>query len=718
MKRARWEGNEIILTDDMENNSISLVENNDESFEIIGATTIMRGFQCTQSVTPGMSAIIPYGIAYDETLKKLLVNLASVTATFTAADPVSARRDIVEIRRLEFETTLANRQFKNAGTGAISTSPINTETEYNIEVKVVAGSPGGSAPSVEAGWIKIAEVLIPAASSTVVNANIFNVNSVATGLSNTSWTTDITSIHRNGSLSEMKTQLYGLTQSITTISLTVTGLTATATLTSTGQTILARDGGQVLVSGHSGTTYNLGVKTVAGNALALGNATGNGDIFLDFTNSVTAVRARIASKNETTADLDFYTGGNITTPKLSILNSGNVLIGTPTDSTIGILQLETDSVNTLNIRNSTGTVNKRSYGFYAANDFLRLRSFDDAGASAFSAIMEWTHGGNVLIRGGADTGEGLHVGSGGMRVTGTNGSIIIQSTGDTFQMTRNSTNFLWATGSIATVAIGTGPTVTLTDANLICNADQSVTVNTTLLVDTISEKTASAGVTIDGLLIKDSGIGASLTITGSLTATTSLITNTISERTTASGVTIDSVLLKDNSVTATSIFTGTISEKTASAGITFNNIVKVGTISEKTASAGVTFNNVVKVDTISEKTASAGVSVQASSGEQLLTKIIPIGDWDMTTTNSLSVAHTIPDYSKIRTVYVLVRRDSDAATPQVTRLDYDDNIVSGYYTNIGVTNMLLVAISGGIFDNINYNQTSYNRGWITITYEV
>jgi len=56
-----------------------------------------------------------------------------------------------------------------------------------------------------------------------------------------------------------------------------------------------------------------------------------------------------------------------------------------------------------------------------------------------------------------------------------------------------------------------------------------ITINDTIKVDTISEKTSANGVTIDGVLIKDNAVN----------------TDTISEKTSAAGVTIDGVLIKD-----------------------------------------------------------------------------------------------------------------------------------------------------------------------------
>lgn len=75
---------------------------------------------------------------------------------------------------------------------------------------------------------------------------------------------------------------------------------------------------------------------------------------------------------------------------------------------------------------------------------------------------------------------------------------------------------------------------------------------TTVVTDTISEKTAATGVTIDGVLLKDSQV----------------TTDVINEKTGAAGVTLDGVQLKDSQV-----YTDTINEKTGAAGVTIDGVL-------------------------------------------------------------------------------------------------------------------------------------------------
>lgn len=138
-----------------------------------------------------------------------------------------------------------------------------------------------------------------------------------------------------------------------------------------------------------------------------------------------------------------------------------------------------------------------------------------------------------------------------------------------------------------------------------------------LAVDTITELTGATGVTIDGVLLKDSQVK----------------TDVIIEKTGAAGVTADGVLLKDGGIVcadAATVEVDTINEATAAAGVTIDGVllkdsqVKTDTIVEKTGAAGVTADGVLlkdggivcadaatlEVDTVNEATAAAGVTIE------------------------------------------------------------------------------------------------------------
>jgi hypothetical protein len=71
-------------------------------------------------------------------------------------------------------------------------------------------------------------------------------------------------------------------------------------------------------------------------------------------------------------------------------------------------------------------------------------------------------------------------------------------------------------------------------------------------VDTILEKTAAAGITIDSVLLKDGAVSCSSASIATVTTSTALVTDTISERTSAAGVTIDGLVVKDAGLTVAS----------------------------------------------------------------------------------------------------------------------------------------------------------------------
>ena len=97
---------------------------------------------------------------------------------------------------------------------------------------------------------------------------------------------------------------------------------------------------------------------------------------------------------------------------------------------------------------------------------------------------------------------------------------------------------------------------------------------TTAKFDTIAEQTAAAGVTADGVLLKDSNV-----VAAELQATTQVKTDTVVEKTVAAGVTLDGVLLKDSNVNAANIVaTGSLSvdsiaEKTSAHGVSIDGVL-------------------------------------------------------------------------------------------------------------------------------------------------
>lgn len=99
------------------------------------------------------------------------------------------------------------------------------------------------------------------------------------------------------------------------------------------------------------------------------------------------------------------------------------------------------------------------------------------------------------------------------------------------------------------------------------------------------------------------------------------------------------------------------------------------------------------------------------------TKIYEIGDWNMDASSSVLVTHSIADPSKIRRVQAIIRHDTLSQTFDLYADLGGFTGLSGGFGRINAFEIQLNRISGGAFDNTNFDATSFNRGWVIIDYE-
>lgn len=95
------------------------------------------------------------------------------------------------------------------------------------------------------------------------------------------------------------------------------------------------------------------------------------------------------------------------------------------------------------------------------------------------------------------------------------------------------------------------------------------------------------------------------------------------------------------------------------------------------------------------------------------TKIIEISSWNMDATGQIDVTHGLT-LANIRGISVIIRNDADTQY-----LDFPTYSVAGTtdeYAYADATNITLLRSASGYFDSAAFDATSYNRGWITITY--
>jgi hypothetical protein len=105
--------------------------------------------------------------------------------------------------------------------------------------------------------------------------------------------------------------------------------------------------------------------------------------------------------------------------------------------------------------------------------------------------------------------------------------------------------------------------------------------------------------------------------------------------------------------------------------------------------------------------------------------VINIGDWNMDTSIGVNVSLSGIDSSKIRSVSVLIRPDGDQDQNHYDLcIAGNGGVVTGGYI-IGVDGIMgvvdagkiyLSRVNSSIFDDAAFNQTSFNRGWITVSY--
>lgn len=102
---------------------------------------------------------------------------------------------------------------------------------------------------------------------------------------------------------------------------------------------------------------------------------------------------------------------------------------------------------------------------------------------------------------------------------------------------------------------------------------------------------------------------------------------------------------------------------------------------------------------------------------KLARKVINIGDWNMDSTGSVTVASGIT-MTKVRRMSAIIRMDDDSQYHNLT-----DSLNGSIYKLSG-NNITLARTAtgdpsgfGGGFDNGNYDSTSFNRGWINLEYD-
>ncbi len=154
-----------------------------------------------------------------------------------------------------------------------------------------------------------------------------------------------------------------------------------------------------------------------------------------------------------------------------------------------------------------------------------------------------------------------------------------------------------------------------------------------------------------------------------------------------------------------------------------NDVSFIGT---KTFQSNTVFIIKPKLDGIVTRSGTGSVSVEceyvSSAGNSVVdlkTKVIEIGDWDMDATSNITVPHGLSDHMKIRSVNVFIRTNDNTLIYDLNSIhDAASGDLAGGTRGFNSTDIILFRTNTpGRFDQLAYNSTSYNRGWILITYE-
>jgi hypothetical protein len=107
----------------------------------------------------------------------------------------------------------------------------------------------------------------------------------------------------------------------------------------------------------------------------------------------------------------------------------------------------------------------------------------------------------------------------------------------------------------------------------------------------------------------------------------------------------------------------------------------------------------------------------SNKNTRLAVVTLEIGDWDMDANDTVDVFHNLGDkWKSIRSISVILRHDNDDTyydlfSASGTNLQASINSITNEYVQLWRAN-------GSWWDGVNYDSTNYNRGWVTIWYEV
>lgn len=166
-------------------------------------------------------------------------------------------------------------------------------------------------------------------------------------------------------------------------------------------------------------------------------------------------------------------------------------------------------------------------------------------------------------------------------------------------------------------------------------------------------------------------------------------------------------------------YAGTTNEKVWRKGNTIVDDYSVPNLSSVVAvgasAGGVTLTNLGAPSSGNDAATKTYVDTTFGGTGGLSFTTIDIGDWDMDANNTVDVAHGL-DWTKIRTISFVIRNDANSIGYVVGQSASGSNDSNLSVVSYDSTNITLTRLIGSFLDSTNFDSTSYNRGWITISY--
>lgn len=103
----------------------------------------------------------------------------------------------------------------------------------------------------------------------------------------------------------------------------------------------------------------------------------------------------------------------------------------------------------------------------------------------------------------------------------------------------------------------------------------------------------------------------------------------------------------------------------------------------------------------------------SEGGTALKLKIIEIGDWNMNTTRNITKAHGLT-LADIRTIKVFIRQDVNGNVYDFAAAGNSQTATANKYVYADSTNVYVYRSTDGFFDSSNFDNASFNRGWIFV----